>query len=83
MKQVLNLTEILSKLKQNKEKISSFGIKRIGVFGSFVNEEQAAASDLDILIEFHEGVKGFDNYMGLLFFLEDFHYKQLHRAHCF
>ena len=33
-----------------------FGIKSIGVFGSWVRDEQTAASDVDILVEFREAV---------------------------
>ncbi len=45
--------------------------KRIGVFGSYVKERQEDISDLDVLVEFEIGKKNFDNFMDLLFFLED------------
>ena len=46
-----------------------FGIKSIGVFGSWVRDEQTAASDVDILVELTHPT--FDQYMDLKFFLED------------
>ena len=48
-----------------------FKIKEIGVFGSYVRGEQKEDSDIDILVEFEEGYKTFDNYMELKFFLEE------------
>jgi predicted nucleotidyltransferase len=45
-------------------------VHRIGLFGSFVRDEQTDKSDMDILVEFEEGKESFDNYMSLLFFLE-------------
>jgi predicted nucleotidyltransferase len=48
-----------------------FKITEIGVFGSYVRGEQREDSDIDILVEFENGYKTFDNYMELKFFLED------------
>jgi len=68
---MLDLSEILKKIEKNKVKIREFGVKRIGVFGSYVRGEQTHRSDIDILVEFEKGKKSFDNYMDLKFFLED------------
>jgi len=67
----LNLTRILEVLRNNVITIQSFGVKTIGVFGSYVRKEQVDTSDLDILVEFKKGKKNFDNFMNLHFFLED------------
>ncbi|RXA21202.1 nucleotidyltransferase [Methanosarcina sp. MSH10X1] len=48
-----------------------FGVKRIGIFGSFARGEEKESSDLDVLVVFEEGQKTFDNYMDLKFYLED------------
>jgi len=50
---------------------TQFGVRKIGVFGSFARGEEGEQSDLDILIEFEEGKKTFDNFMDLKFFLQD------------
>jgi predicted nucleotidyltransferase len=63
--------EILQKIEENIVDIKKYGIKRIGLFGSYARNEQGEKSDIDILVEFEEGKKTFDNYMGLAFFLED------------
>jgi len=68
---VLTEEEILEKIEENRERIRKYGVKRIGVFGSFVSREQSPESDIDILVGFEKGKKTFDNYMGLKFFLED------------
>ena len=66
----MNIEEILRKIRENREKIRSFGIKRIGVFGSFVRGEEKEESDIDIIVEFEEGKKNFNNFINLAFFLE-------------
>ncbi|AKB38606.1 Nucleotidyltransferase domain protein [Methanosarcina siciliae C2J] len=48
-----------------------FGVKRIGIFGSFAGGEEKAGSDIDVLVEFDETKITFDNYMDLKFYLED------------
>jgi len=62
---------ILEMLEDNKNKIGQYGVKRIGLFGSYCKNEQRKESDIDILVEFKKGKKTFDNYMDLKFFLED------------
>lgn len=52
-------------------KIKGFGVKKIGLFGSFARGEQNDTSDIDILVEFYQNHKTFDNYMDLKFYLED------------
>ena len=68
---VLTADGILGTLAEDRERIRSPGIRRIGVFGSFARGEEREESDIDILIEFEEGGRSFDTYMGLKFFLED------------
>jgi len=68
--------KILSLLQTNKMKIQKYGVKRIGLFGSYARGEQVLKSDIDILVEFKKGLKNFDNYMDLKFYLEElFGYK--------
>ena len=71
MEKTLSLSSVLELLKENDAKIKEYGIKKIGIFGSYAKHEHIVSSDLDVLIEFYEGQKSFDNYMDLLFFLED------------
>lgn len=65
----MNVIEIL---KNHEEMIKQkFGVKRIGIFGSFARGEAKVGSDIDVLVDFNEGAKTFDHFMELKFFLED------------
>ena len=67
---------ILQFMQHNSERIRSFGVARIGLFGSFVRNEQRPDSDIDLLIEYESGQASFKNLMNLAFFFEDsFHRK--------
>ena len=69
-------TEVLTKIRQHSDEIRAYGVKKVGLFGSFAHSRQRAKSDIDILVEFVRGGKTFDNYMELKFFLEKlFHRK--------
>lgn len=49
------LDEIRSLLEANKKRLrKSYGIKEIGIFGSFIKGRQNKRSDIDILIEFEK-----------------------------
>lgn len=73
---MLNRDRILKDLDKNRSTIVAYGIKEIGLFGSFARNEQSENSDIDFLIAFEEGKKSFDNYMYFKYFLEDlFHIK--------
>jgi hypothetical protein len=64
----MNAVEVL---KKNESQIKqTYRVKLIGVFGSFARGEEAEGSDVDILVEFVEGAKTFDNFMDLKFYLE-------------
>jgi predicted nucleotidyltransferase len=65
-----NKTKILKLIQDNADTLKDYGVKRLGLFGSFVRLDQNRKSDIDILVEFRQGEKGFDNYMELKFFLE-------------
>lgn len=60
--------EILHKLEENRKTIRGFGVRRLGIFGSYARGEQIGTSDLDFLVEFDRAT--FDNYFDLKFFLE-------------
>ena len=65
-------SSLLNILFQNREAIKSFGVKELGLFGSFVSGTNITReSDVDFLVDFEAGKKDFDNFMGLSFFLEE------------
>lgn len=72
---MLTKDKIINTMQRHSEEIGAYGVKRVGIFGSFAKANQTSKSDIDVLVEFDRGTKTFDNYMGLKFFLE----KMLHR----
>jgi excisionase family DNA binding protein len=65
----LTSERLLQLLEQNSAEIKRFGVRRIGLFGSWIRGEGKAKSDIDVLVEFDQ--PSFDSYMELKFFLED------------
>lgn len=63
--------QLFELLHRNQAQIKALGVKRIGLFGSFVRNETTEHSDVDLLVEFNPGRKTFDNFMQLSFLLED------------
>lgn len=63
--------QILNKLQENADLFKKLGVSKIGLFGSYGQEQQTEASDIDILVDFEPSQKTFDNYMELKIFLED------------
>jgi hypothetical protein len=66
----VNRKKILKILQDNQYRIHQFGVRKIGLFGSFTNGSPKRLSDVDILVEFKKGQKTFDHYMGLKDLLE-------------
>ncbi len=65
-----NKQDILNILHANRDRLQVLGVKRIGLFGSYVRGEQHPGSDVDLLVEFEAGRKSFDAFMELAFCLE-------------
>jgi uncharacterized protein len=61
---------ILSTIKSNETEIFRYGIKSIGLFGSYARDEQTENSDIDILIDFEPEKENFDNYMAVYDIIE-------------
>jgi uncharacterized protein len=60
--------QTLQILEDNLERIKAFGVKQLGIFGSVARDEETEKSDIDVLVDLER--ETFDNYMGLLFYLE-------------
>ncbi len=63
--------DVIAIIRRHQAKIKTFGVKKLGLFGSFVRNEQNTGSDIDLLVEFEEGQKTFDNFIQLSFLLEE------------
>lgn len=68
---VTNKASLLETLSKHRDEILSFGVKELGLFGSFVKDEVHKESDVDFLVEFEKEKKTYDNFMDLSFYLEE------------
>jgi predicted nucleotidyltransferase len=64
-------SDIVEFLKNNSQTINAFGVRKIGLFGSFAKNKQAQNSDIDILVEFNTEYLTYENYINLAYYLED------------
>ena len=63
--------DLIKVIQKHQATLRQLGIKRLGVFGSFVRGEQHRDSDIDLLVEFEPAQKTFRNFMKAAFLLED------------
>ena len=73
MKDIKSLSEIEGTLKKHKKEFKKrFGIKNIGIFGSYLRGEAGEMSDIDILVEFEQDVEfGLLKFVGIENYLSD------------
>jgi len=66
-----NKESLILALLQHRNVIRSFGVSKMGLFGSFLkNELIKPTSDIDLLIDFVPAKKNYDNFIDLYYFLE-------------
>jgi len=70
MNKVSNKQVLFSRLLKNSKMIKSFGVSKLGVFGSFITGNLKNESDVDLLVEFYPEHKSYDNYINLSYYLE-------------
>jgi predicted nucleotidyltransferase len=68
-----NLTkeQIIETIHNSRSKLLSLGVRSLGLFGSFARGKGRPKSDVDLLVEFDEGKKNFDNFIDTCFLLEE------------
>lgn len=66
---VLSKDNVLDSLIRNRDALRAFGVRRLGLFGSHARGEAKDSSDLDFLVDLER--RTFDDYMGLVLYLED------------
>ena len=62
--------QIVKTITRTKPELQRFGIREIGLFGSYVRDEQTKTSDIDILIDFESEKENYDNYMAVYDIIE-------------
>jgi len=58
MKKGLSSKEIIGKIEKNRDRIRGCGVRKVGLFGSYLKGTQRRGSDIDILVEFDEVTLG-------------------------
>ncbi len=71
VKKVKTKNAIVQRIMEERERLAFFGVRSLGLFGSFVRGDQTSLSDVDILVEFMPEKHTFDNFMEVAFFLEE------------
>ena len=69
--------DVFEVLVRHAAEIQALGVRRLGLFGSFVRNESSGNSDVDLLVEFEPGQKNFDRFMSLSFLLEEWLYRRV------
>lgn len=69
--EIKNKEQIFRLIQLNQQQIRSFGVKKIGLFGSYAKNQQTDDSDIDFIVEFEKDKKSYSSYIKLAFFLED------------
>ena len=49
-------------IEQHAQELHKLGARRVGVFGSFARNQATPDSDVDVYVEFFEGMKTYDNF---------------------
>ena len=70
-RRVISKLEVVARLRENEPSFRRLGVRRIGLFGSFVRDEATSESDVDVLVEFEPEQKSFDRFMTLSALLEE------------
>lgn len=63
--------EPLKLIEEHAGEITEFGVRRLGIFGSFARGDHTDESDVDVYVEFRPGMKNYDNLCNLYFYLKD------------
>ena len=65
-----SLQSISQKIEECYWSLNALGVTKLGLFGSYIRNEQTDESDLDFLVEFDPAKKSFDNFFAVAELLE-------------
>ncbi len=69
-------SHIIMTIRAHKDELLNYGIKQVGLFGSYARGNHSATSDIDILIDFEEDKENYDNLMAAYDLFENIFEKQ-------
>jgi len=55
----------LALIEAHAQELHKLGARRVGVFGSFARNQATPESDVDVYVEFSEGMKTYDNFFAI------------------
>lgn len=64
----MNSKQIIITIEKRKDDLKKFGVKKIGLFGSYLHGKQKRGSDIDLLVTLNE--EGYKKYFDLWTFLD-------------
>jgi uncharacterized protein len=67
---VQNKQQVFERIAAHQSALRQFGAARLGLFGSFVRDEQTDESDIDFVVEFQHEKKTFRNFINMVYYLE-------------
>lgn len=67
----MNKSSIFLSIQNKKSTLKKYGVKQLGLFGSYVRNEANPLSDVDFIVEFEEGKKTYTNFIELAYYLEE------------
>lgn len=65
---MMNKKKIIQEIERKREKLKAKGVKKIGLFGSYLKGTQKRGSDIDLLVSVDKGKE--EDYFEILFYLE-------------
>lgn len=72
MKQKVQNKEMLFALvESNRMRIRDYGVRTMGLFGSFARNEQNDLSDVDLLVDFETDKETYRNFISLAYYMEE------------
>lgn len=74
---MINKEQIFDTILLHQNDIEKFGVKSIGLFGSYLKNNATHNSDIDIYIDFIKEKKTFKNYTGAYFYLQNIFDKKI------
>lgn len=66
----MNLQSITQLLIDQKRQLQTFGLRKIGIFGSLARGQEQKTSDVDLLLDFEPSQKNYKNFFAGVSFLE-------------
>ncbi len=67
---MLSKDYILKQLGDHKFELSKFGVSSLGLFGSYIRNEETEDSDIDLLVDFEPEQESYENFMAVYDVLE-------------